>query len=91
MTVTDEMKVEAQIAIGAAMADRGAIQNAVTYAHAALIAAYPLIRAQVLEEAAMVCIQEMKDAKYNGDYNYGVKEQRVAANCAQAIRDMAKE
>lgn len=48
--------------------------------HSALEAAYPLIRAQVLEEAAAVC-----DRRFMGD---NVREDLEAKRCAKAIRGM---
>lgn len=53
-------------------------------------AAYPLIRAAVLEEAARACEFERVDASETGDigdaaYNMSCDD------CAQAIRNMAKE
>lgn len=54
----------------------------------ALTAAYPLIRAAVLEEAAGVC-EEMRKTLLDSQVTGSAC--MVAQDCAQAIRDMAKE
>jgi hypothetical protein len=75
--ITDEM---VEVAYGAWESEP---QYASIAVEKALAAAYPLIRAQVLEEAAKVC-----DARYMGDNN---REDMEARRCAQAIRDLKEK
>ena len=50
-----------------------------------LNAAYPLIRKQILEEAARACNSEARDAYKRGADFYGA----TCEDCAQAIRNLA--
>lgn len=83
-TRTDGSVLDAYVAESEAMASE------------AIKAAYPLIRKQVLEEAAMACdrlasIYDGYSAYYNEQAKRQVCMKSAAEQCAQAIRDMAKE
>lgn len=89
--ITDEMILEAQIAVATAMVDSGAEKTARGYASAALTAAYPLIRDAVLEEAARI-VSDYADIENHSHNESGSTAACYAAatlrDVEQAIRDM---